>query len=409
MIALFEARDYKSLRRVSVRLRPFQIMIGPNASGKTNVLEGLSFLRDVLREGLDRAIERRGSSVQDLVFQRRGTGFELAWVFTIPDRLRKRYGLPYTHLRYGLSVHGGVSGTRTIAAEILYGLTWEDFRKAHWEKRKSLLKTDRGWRRILRRKGERAYFYAETTSWSSPFHLPDDLLALQNVPEDERQFPSLVWIRSLLRSRFHMVHLQPDVLRRPTRPDAPPVMGMHGEHFHALVSRILQSDLALEWKRHLQTLLPDLEEVTVRRREVDNYLFTEIRFRDGKVFPSWLLSDGTLRFLALTALAYTPGDGAILLVEEPENGVHPRVIQHLYDAFSSAYTHQVVVTTHSPFFLQYAQPKEVLVTALSQGETRVFSSKDLSVLERWREDLAGLMVSGLLDLRESVDIHESAS
>ena len=42
MIALFEARGYKSLRRVSVRLRPFQVIIGPNASGKTNVLEGFS-------------------------------------------------------------------------------------------------------------------------------------------------------------------------------------------------------------------------------------------------------------------------------------------------------------------------------------------------------------------------------
>jgi len=48
-----------------------------------------------------------------------------------------------------------------------------------------------------------------------------------------------------------------------------------------------------------------------------------VEFENGLSAPSWVVSDGTLRLLALTLLAYAPDVHGIYLIEEPENGIHP--------------------------------------------------------------------------------------
>ncbi len=399
MITLFQVRNYKSLRNVDVRLRPFQILMGPNASGKTNLVESMTFLGDVLREGLDRAIEQRGSSIQDLVWQRRQEeGFEMAWIFQIPDEIRKASKVPYTHLRYSFRVAVTREGLRFVEWEDLYGLP-STAREKRFGDSLRVKRAPQGWHRIIRRLKDKAYFYAETSSWTSVFRIPEDQLALKNVPEDVRVFPSLIWMRRILMERFHRVLLHPSALRNPSRPDAPKMMQRSGENMHAMIDRLIHSQNYVAWRNHLRTLFPDLEEIRVRRREVDNYLFVEMHFRNGRVFPSWLLSDGTLRFLALTALAYLPDSGNVIFVEEPENGVHPRVIGALYEALSSVYGGQVIVTTHSPFFLQYARPEEILITQIRPGgETSVVRGEDVAVLREWKDNLMVLMMSGLTDL-----------
>ncbi len=59
--------------------------------------------------------------------------------------------------------------------------------------------------------------------------------------------------------------------------------------------------------------------------------------------PSWLVSDGTLRLLALTLLAYLPHHQEVYLIEEVENGVHPRAIEAVFQSLSSVYDGQVLL------------------------------------------------------------------
>ena len=63
--------------------------------------------------------------------------------------------------------------------------------------------------------------------------------------------------------------------------------------------------------------------------------------------PSWILSDGTLRLLAVTLLAYSRGAARSLLIEEPENGIHPRAIDTVLQSLRHVYDGQVFVATHS--------------------------------------------------------------
>ena len=80
------------------------------------------------------------------------------------------------------------------------------------------------------------------------------------------------------------------------------------------------------WLAHLQIALPDLKGIRTVERADDRFRYLTLGFADGLEVPSWMASDGTLRLLALTLLAYLPDLNSICLIEEPENGIHPERI-----------------------------------------------------------------------------------
>jgi predicted ATPase len=113
----------------------------------------------------------------------------------------------------------------------------------------------------------------------------------------------------------------------------------HRKHFDAVA-------------RALRSIVPSVEELTVdldRRRGT-----LDILIRQGGVdYSSRIASEGTLRVLALCAIAVNPWGGSLLAFEEPENGVHPRrleLIAQLLGSLALEQGRQVVVTTHSPLF-----------------------------------------------------------
>ncbi|WP_343411862.1 ATP-binding protein [Candidatus Amarolinea dominans] len=98
----------------------------------------------------------------------------------------------------------------------------------------------------------------------------------------------------------------------------------------------------------------------VARRSEDRHRYIVLDYESGLQAPSWLVSDGTLRMLALTILAYIPSLEGVYLIEEPENGIHPRAVETVLQSLSSVYSAQVLLATHSPVILSLVQPELVL-------------------------------------------------
>jgi predicted ATPase len=73
-----------------------------------------------------------------------------------------------------------------------------------------------------------------------------------------------------------------------------------------------------------------------------------------------VLSDGTLRLLALTLLAYAPTTPPLVLIEEPENGIHAKAVETVIQSLSSVYDTQILCATHSPVVLSLLQPSQLL-------------------------------------------------
>jgi predicted ATPase len=103
--------------------------------------------------------------------------------------------------------------------------------------------------------------------------------------------------------------------------------------------------------------------------------------------------------LALTLLAYTSDLSGIYLIEEPENGIHPRAVETVYQSLSSVYGVQVLMATHSPVILSMAKPSEILCFARDEhGATDIVAGDEHPKLREWhgKLDLGTLFASGIL-------------
>lgn len=153
------------------------------------------------------------------------------------------------------------------------------------------------------------------------------------------------------------------------------------------------------WIQHLRTALPDIRDIDTVERPDDRHRYLRIHYEGDMTVPSWLVSDGTLRLLALTLTAYLPSFSGVYLIEEPENGIHPKAIEPVFQSLSSVYRAQILMATHSPVILSLVRPAEVLCFAkTSSGVVDIVRGDQHPNLSNWQGDidLSLLYASGVL-------------
>jgi hypothetical protein len=112
-----------------------------------------------------------------------------------------------------------------------------------------------------------------------------------------------------------------------------------------------------------------------------------------------MASDGTLRLLALSLPAYIPDFEGVFLIEEPENGIHPKAVETAFQSLSSAYNAQILMATHSPVILSLVEASKVLCFAKTEeGSTDIVTGDQHPKLIDWRgtPDLSVLFAAGVL-------------
>ncbi len=154
------------------------------------------------------------------------------------------------------------------------------------------------------------------------------------------------------------------------------------------------------WLAHVRTALEDIKGIDTVELPDNKHRYLVIEYMNGARVPSWLASDGTLRLLTLTIPAYLPDLEGVFLIEEPENGIHPRAIEPVLQSLSSVYRSQVLVATHSPVALNMLEPRDILCFAKdAAGATDIVSGDKHPALRDWKRgepDLGVLFASGIL-------------
>jgi predicted ATPase len=419
MIDRVEALRYKCLRYVTEPLRPFQILVGPNASGKSTFLDLIAFLGDLIEEGPDRAVRTRARSVRELVWQGQGDEFQIAVELRLPPALQGgswKSNHQHTHCRYevAIGVDGNRGGTRAVGENffllpnrrpltavqpILFPTEPEPPASIMLQKHR---RTPIGWKKVVSLTEEdKAHFWSETTGWNFPLRPFPDKVALALVPEDADRFAVSNWARRVLTEGVEVLALNSAAMRRPCSPMAPRAFQPDGSNLPLVVRRLQEESRPKykEWLKHLQTILPDLVAVEVMERPEDRHLYLVAAYASGLTVPSWLISDGTLRLLALTLVAYIPAGDRVYLIEEPENGVHPSAVEAVFQSLSSVYGDQVLLATHSPVMLGLAEPEQILCFARTEsGATDIVTGTEHPALRDWRGEvsLGVLYASGVL-------------
>lgn len=383
MITRIEIDGFKTFRDFKLELAPLQVIVGPNGAGKSNLFDALFLLSHLADADLREAFQKlRGEAGELFTIRPDGQRAErmcLAVEMLVEPQIQDSWGaqadLRYTRLRYELAIarradtHG--LDRLYVEHESLTPIPRGDDRWIH----RHALTGQEHWLPPLT--GGRPPFISTGREHDAPtVYLHQDgrggrkssvaarmeRTVLSGVANTE--FPHALAARDEMRS-WRLLQLNPEVLREPSPLVGSQVMQPDGKYLAGALARLQASDplLLADISRDLANLVPGLLKVEVEMDRARDQYVVWTRTQDGRRFSSRVLSDGTLRMLALVTLKNDPEHRGVLCFEEPENGVHPfrlKNFAHLLTELATDFNEpdeqqeplrQFLCNTHSPVFI----------------------------------------------------------
>lgn len=403
MIRRVFVKGYKSLRDIDISLKPLTVIVGPNASGKSNLLDALGLLSGIVtsptiaaafdkHRGLpleaffipDGGIEE--SLRKDTLRFTLGADVELSLETvahtekTINDM---RAGLPScgavkrvreTYLRYRVDVEFYTpTGQFRVANERLLALNSDGKPNSQ---RKPFLETDsENDRLILRMEGQAHPSYHDVG-------LDHALASTSLYPP---HYPHIAAFKEELR-RWRFYRFDPGVMRQETPLKFVDSLGADGRDlagfYHTLKTQKPKQFRGIS--DALPFVVPSAESIETKRTDEG---FIKLIYKDGGTrYSARVISDGTLRALGLFAILSPFSKASTVGIEEPENGVHPRrlsiIARLLENAARRDSNRQIIATTHSPrlpdiLSLDYSSLSELVLLAACSKRDNATTFEDI--------------------------------
>ncbi len=344
-ITYLKVTNYRALRHLELRdLTPMTVLLGPNGSGKSTVFDVFNFLSECFTLGLRKAWEKRGRFRE---LRTRGADGPIV----IELQYQEERGMqPAT---YHLEIDE-MDGNPVVKEE---WLQWRRVSESTQGRPFKILsfRGGRGW--VIT--GEKPV--ATDTKVKESLDEPD-LLAVSTLGRLAKN-PRVAALRRFI-SDWYVSYLSIDDARGQPESGAQERLSKTGDNLANVVQYLKE--------KHPETLarifgvlrqrVPQLEEVRAEAMQ-DGRLLLQIKDApfDTPIL-SRFASDGTLKMLAYLTVLYDPAPPAFVGIEEPENFLHPRLLPELAEECRAATERsQLLVTTHSPFFLNQLRPNEVWV------------------------------------------------
>lgn len=358
-IESLRVENYRALKAVELKeLTPLTILLGPNGSGKSTIFDVFSFLAESFQHNLRYAWDRRGRAKE-----LRTRSAEGPIVFEL--RYREQPHLPV--ITYHLAIDEGPKGP--IVKE-----EWLQWRRKAQGKPFRFLDYREGMGRVA--SGETPD--EEQRRIEIPLRSPD-LIAVNSLGQFA-EHPRVAALREFI-TDWYVSYLSIEETR--TQPEAGPQekLSRTGDNLANVIQYLKEQHPARldEIFAQLRQRVPRLERVDADPMP-DGRLLLQIKDApfDQPVL-SRFVSDGTLKMLAYLVVLYDPEPPQFIGIEEPENFLHPRLLPELAEECRAASERtQLLVTTHSPFFLNAIQAKEVRVLYRNeQGFTQALRAADI--------------------------------
>jgi len=364
--------NYRALKRVELRdISPLTVLLGPNASGKSTLFDVFNFLSECFRFGLRHAWDRRGRAKE-----LRTRGQQEAIVIEL--KYREQPGQPL--ITYHLAVDEVDKGPVVVH---------------EWLQ----------WRRGSRGRPFRFLEYRQGRGHATSGEMPDeqdrriekqlkspDLIAVSALGQFE-EHPRVAALREFI-TDWYVSYLSIEDTR--SQPEAGPQerLSKTGDNLPNVI-QYLNEQHPERLQRIFDTLrkrVPRIENVLAEPMP-DGRLLLQIKdapFQEPIL--SRFASDGTLKMLAYLVVLYDPAPPQFIGIEEPENFLHPRLLPELAEECRRATARsQLLVTTHSPSFLNATLPNEVRVLYRDEdGHAQVVRASDIKGIPEFVQEGASM-------------------
>jgi predicted ATPase len=368
---------YKSIAFCDVTLEPLTILVGRNASGKSNFLDALAFLRDCVKGGVPEAVQRRGN-MQTLLcrsMESNALTFEIETSFTAganhtEHQAHYRLNIPAV-LTAGFLAHGEPEEWLSIEERV-----------TGWRGSVTGLGVPRTVQ-VFSGKVEPGIQIPPTNT--IPLSIASGQLMLNYLGQP----PYSEWAECLRRMAFY--DFIPDAMRPLKELTSGQLLDRTGGNLASVLDSTRQND---NWafKRvggYLSAVVPEVERFgTVRYGGYETIHFWLGFDGPDKTldFDAGSMSDGTLRVLAALTAAFQSvlpyGCPSVVGIEEPESTLHPAAMRALVDALDEATLRtQILLTTHSAEMLDNPtiRPENVRVVQMIDGQTVIAPVDEASV------------------------------
>jgi len=392
--------DFKNFCGADLLPGDFTLLVGANASGKSNLRDAFRFLHGISRGYTLAEIigEKWGEGGRQWNGIRGGTS-EVAYLGESSFKLQ--VSLEGMYYRIDVALPSPQAPPFVIeemlhrAGQMVFDVSLDDPKRVGAAP--PLVSARFAERTADARKAERGQFLQ-----GQPI-LPQ-VAARRDVPTDARKYAASI-IESLASIRF--LDLLPDAMRRPSLPGQD-ILGGGGENLSSVLQAICANEdskrAVLEWIKELTPQdVVDFEFVPDQTGKI----LVSLVESNGSKTSAYSASDGTLRFLAMIAALLGPNPSKLYFFEELDNGIHPTRLHLLLQLIEQCVKErdiQVVATTHSPqllgFLSEKARESASLIYRLEgQPDARIRRIVDIPEARRVLEtqDLAQLHSSGWLE------------
>jgi len=353
MIKRLHIRNFLSLRDVDLELTQRNVLVGPNMSGKSNLIECLAFLNQIAISGLRQALlDRNGFA--EVAWKGRPSEQRISIALCYDQNSEQE---PPTNYEYEISILGSQAGFVSIEKEII----------------------------VAEREG-RSFTLAELADGRGTIkHLDGaEISSTTGAPSASALELSIPGWKGMDVKNFvaswHFYKLVPELMKAVNAAVEQKYLAKKGENFSSWLMT-LSTKYPEEFRRLKQAAsdaLPGLLEILSPPTQfATTFLLTKERDLSTPV-NIWRMADGELVFLGLLSLILAPPQlsSPLYCIEEPESHLHPRLLDTLVEAWSQAQMEwapnlsQVILTTHSPHVVDRMKLEDLVVLEKTNGETR---------------------------------------
>jgi type I restriction enzyme M protein len=343
-------RNWRSIEHAEVALDAMNVLVGRNATGKSNLCDSLMFFREIATDASS-AVSRRGG----ITSVRRWSPMKPYDV-----ELQLRLGSSKGSLSHSLSLSSGREGDWHFKREIIEIITPAESIIVSRKANKVTIQRQRQGPPTSRSVDVDESLEIEPTTSAM-------LLTRQLVLPR----PGRVWTRDI--AGFRTLRPSPELMRIPQQPTERVRLESTADNIASALAS-LQAPTKQRVVALMQKIVPELVDVKAVSSGRYQSVQFEQRLSDKRPaeFTATEMSDGALRALALIVAAEQNEDGQLLIVEEPEVNLHPGASSVVFDALRGAAKRgTVLVTTHSPEILDLAARDNILVADYHDGVTSI--------------------------------------
>lgn len=419
-------KNFKSIASADIDFEPLTMLVGANASGKSNLINVFRFISNITTEGIDNAVALQGG-IPYLANASlpKGTPIEISFTLDLSNEGwvrstgKKAVALEIQKIDYHFTLQPNLRGGGYHIISDDMSLTF-DCLHVDLTARRDQRYTSLNAKYLLSAERKTAKASIQLKHIFTPPDVIDDetrrTIECDIIPqvfarlcnEDKKEL-MLYRISMLLPSLFsestfiRIFDFDPRELKKSSSMASTKILEENGSNVASVLNSILRTK---ENRKKLTTLLneflPFVDGITIENNFDKSFSYKVQEKFSNKAFHANFLSDGTVSLLAIIIALYFEELSNVIILEEPERNIHPKLLSSLLESAEDVSEEkQVIITTHNPEFLKHAKIDNVrLVQRDADGYTlistpgnseavRCFVENDLGLDDLFLQDMLG--------------------